>query len=94
MKQNGSLVKTLKDDTILEVFLNTPIKSVQNTVFELSFQGKVPDVIRRAGKNSKENIAYSMAQWYPKICEYDISSKSFTFEKIKNWVRKSKQIDF
>ena len=57
---------------ILEVFLNTPIKSGQKTVFELSFQGKVPDVIRRAGKNSKENIAYSMAQWYPKICEYDI----------------------
>ena len=72
LKQNGSLVKTLKDDTILEVFLNTPIKSGQKTVFELSFQGKVPDVIRRAGKNSKENIAYSMAQWYPKICEYDI----------------------
>ena len=31
----------------------------------------MPDVIRRAGKNSSEGVAFSMAQWYPKMAEYD-----------------------
>jgi hypothetical protein len=35
------------------------------------FKGQVPPVIRRAGKNSKEGVALSMAQWYPKMAEYD-----------------------
>ena len=28
-------------------------------------------MVRRAGKNSRDGIEYSMAQWYPKMCEYD-----------------------
>ena len=27
--------------------------------------------IRRTGRYNKENVAYSMTQWYPKMCEYD-----------------------
>ncbi|MDG1393449.1 MAG: M1 family metallopeptidase [Flavobacteriaceae bacterium] len=57
--------------TVLEVQLNTPIKSGEKVVFDMLFEGQVPPVIRRAGKNSKENVALSMAQWYPKMAEYD-----------------------
>ena len=71
LTQDGALVKTIYSETILEVILNKPIEPGESSVFELSFKGHVPDVIRRAGKNSSEGVAFSMAQWYPKMAEYD-----------------------
>ena len=32
---------------------------------------KFPVQIRRSGRNNKEGVALSMAQWYPKMAEYD-----------------------
>ena len=72
LTQDGALVKTIDSETILEVILNRPIEPGDSSVFELSFKGHVPDVIRRAGKNSSEGVAFSMAQWYPKMAEYDL----------------------
>ena len=72
LTQDGVLVKTIDAETILEVTLNKPIPPGGSSTFELNFEGHVPDVIRRAGKNSKEGIAFSMAQWYPKVAEYDV----------------------
>ena len=72
LTQDGALVKTIDSETILEVILNKPIEPGDSSVFELSFKGHVPDVIRRAGKNSSEGVAFSMAQWYPKMAEYDL----------------------
>ena len=72
LTQDGVLVKTVDSETILEVILNRPIEPGDSSVFELSFRGHVPDVIRRAGKNSSEGVAFSMAQWYPKMAEYDL----------------------
>ena len=72
LKQDGKPVQTKESGTILEVTLNEPLTSGQSTVLELEFEGHVPDVIRRAGKNSKEGVAFSMAQWYPKLSEYDV----------------------
>ena len=57
--------------TVLEVQLNTPIKSGDTAVFDMNFEGQIPPVIRRAGKDSEEKVALSMAQWYPKMAEYD-----------------------
>ena len=71
LTQDGALVKTINSETILEVILDRPIAPGDSSVFELSFNGHVPDVIRRAGKNSSEGVAFSMAQWYPKMAEYD-----------------------
>ncbi len=71
LTQDGVPVKTINSETILEVILNRPITPGSSSVFELSFNGHVPDVIRRAGKNSSEGVAFSMAQWYPKMAEYD-----------------------
>jgi hypothetical protein len=72
LRQNGTRVQTVAAETILEVTLNEPLPSGESTTLELDFEGQVPDVIRRAGKNSAEGVAFSMAQWYPKMAEYDI----------------------
>jgi len=72
LRQNGTRVQTVAAETILEVTLNEPLQSGESTTLELDFEGQVPDVIRRAGKNSGEGVAFSMAQWYPKMAEYDI----------------------
>jgi hypothetical protein len=72
LTQNGTLVQTEKAETILEVTLNEPLLPGESTILELNFEGQVPDVVRRAGKNSAEGVALSMAQWYPKMAEYDV----------------------
>ena len=71
LTHNKIPVKYTVVGTVLEVELNEPIKSGESAVFEMIFEGQVPPVIRRAGKNSKEGVALSMAQWYPKMAEYD-----------------------
>ena len=37
----------------------------------MEFEGQVPVQIRRSGRNNKGGVALSMAQWYPKLAEYD-----------------------
>ena len=71
LKQNGKSVKYEVIGTILKVTLNTPIKAGKKTTFDMEFQGQVPVQIRRSGRNNKEGVALSMAQWYPKLAEYD-----------------------
>lgn len=57
--------------TILEVDLPKPILPGRSTTFTLDFEGQVPLQIRRSGRNNAEGIELSMAQWYPKIAEFD-----------------------
>jgi hypothetical protein len=71
LKQNGGAVSFETVGTILEVQLNTPIKSGESVTFDMLFDAQVPVQIRRSGRNSKEDVALSMAQWYPKMAEYD-----------------------
>ena len=71
LTQNKVPLKYTVAGTVLEVQLNNPIKSGESATFEMTFEGQVPPVIRRAGKNSSEGVALSMAQWYPKMAEYD-----------------------
>ena len=70
-KQNGKNANTKVVGTILEVTLNEPIYPKSKTTFTLTFEGQVPLQVRRSGRNSEENVALSMTQWYPKIAEYD-----------------------
>ena len=37
----------------------------------MEFYVQTPAMIRRSGKNSEDNVAFSMSQWYPKLCQYD-----------------------
>jgi hypothetical protein len=71
LKQNGQPTRYKEVETILAVDLPEPILPGGKAVFEMEFEAQVPVLIRRAGRDSDEGIAYSMAQWYPKLCEYD-----------------------
>ena len=71
LKQNGVVVSHETVGTILEVKLNEPIKSGESVTLEMNFDAQVPVQIRRSGRNNKEGVAFSMAQWYPKLAEYD-----------------------
>lgn len=71
LKQNGENVSYLVDGTILKVSLNNAIKPGETVVFDMVFEGQLPVHIRRAGRNNEDNVAISMAQWYPKMAEYD-----------------------
>lgn len=71
LKQDGKAVQHHTEDTILEVALAQPILPGSKVVFEMEFEAQVPIQIRRSGRDNAEGIRYSMAQWYPKIAEYD-----------------------
>lgn len=71
LKQNGKAAIYSIDGTVLKVTLNEAIQSGEKVKFELTFEGQVPVHIRRAGRNSVDGVALSMAQWYPKMAEYD-----------------------
>ena len=71
LKQNGVTLKNELSETILEVLLSDPLGPGESTRLTLDFEGQVPKLVRRAGRNSAEGVALSMAQWYPKIAEYD-----------------------
>ncbi|MFD2563505.1 M1 family metallopeptidase [Aquimarina rubra] len=71
LKQNGQSVKYEVAGTVLEVMLNKPIAPGEKVTFLMDFDGQVPNQIRRSGRNSKEDVALSMTQWYPKMAEYD-----------------------
>jgi hypothetical protein len=57
--------------TILEVTLPTALSGNSQAIFEMEFKSQVPLQVRRSGRDNKEGIEFSMAQWYPKMCEYD-----------------------
>lgn len=71
IKQDGVEINSHVAGTVLEVDLNKPIRPGESTVFDMAFSGQAPLIIRRAGKQNKEGVALSMAQWYPKLAEYD-----------------------
>ena len=71
LTQDGEKLKTTLSGTILEVELKNPILPGKQTTFKMNFEGQVPLNVRRSGKNSSEGVVLSMAQWYPKLAEYD-----------------------
>ena len=71
MSQDGQKATFSHESTILKVPLPTPILPHSKTVLDMTFEGQVPVMIRRAGRNSPDGVALSMAQWYPKMVAYD-----------------------
>jgi len=70
-KQDGFDAVAKEIGTILEVTLTKPLLPNSKTKFTLDFDGQIPVHIRRAGRNNKEGVELSMAQWYPKMAEFD-----------------------
>lgn len=58
-------------ETIMDVFIPFFIEPGDTVNFYLEYESQVPLLIRRTGRDSEEGIAYSMAQWYPKLAQYD-----------------------
>ncbi len=71
LKQDGKDLTWNIEGTVMEVPLAKPLLPNTKTTFDMKFESQVPIQIRRSGRDSKEGIAYSMTQWYPKIAEYD-----------------------
>ncbi|MEN8798641.1 MAG: M1 family metallopeptidase [Flavobacteriaceae bacterium] len=71
LKQDGKEVTYHLEGTILEVSLDRPVAPGESSTMLMEFEGQVPLLIRRAGRNSKEGVALSMSQWYPKLAAYD-----------------------
>ncbi len=71
LTQDGNPTSYEVAGTILEVALPNPILPGASTELKMKFRGQVPLQIRRSGRDNREGISYSMAQWYPKLAEYD-----------------------
>lgn len=71
LKQDGKDITWNIEGTVMEVNLAKALLPNTKTTFDMKFEAQVPVQIRRSGRNSKEDIAYSMTQWYPKLAEYD-----------------------
>ncbi len=73
LKMNGRSQKYEVHETILEVTLDRPILPKTKVVFDMDFEAQVPLQIRRSGRdNPTTGVRYSMSQWYPKLCAYDV----------------------
>lgn len=71
LRQDDFVINFETEGTILEGTLKEPLMPGMSTVITLNWQSQIPVQIRRTGRDNDEGIAYSMAQWYPKLCEYD-----------------------
>jgi len=71
IKQGRDKLQYQVHGTILEVMLKKPVAPGQSVLIDINFESQVPIQIRRSGRDNKEGIDYSMAQWYPKLCNYD-----------------------
>ena len=69
--QDGRPVAFRVDDTVLRAELARPIPPGTSSTFEMRFHSQVPLQTRRSGRDSREGIDFSMAQWYPKLAQYD-----------------------
>jgi hypothetical protein len=57
--------------TVMKVNLPKPLHPNTSTTISFTYFEQIPKQTRRGGWMSSEGVEYSMAQWYPKIAEYD-----------------------
>lgn len=71
--QDGRPVAMEPMGTVMRIRLARPLLPGKSTTLLLDFNGQVPLQVRRSGRDNAEGVAYSMAQWYPKVAAYDRS---------------------
>ncbi len=71
VKQDGKKVKYTIDETVMRIQLNKPLIPGATTEITTDYDCQIPKFIRRSGYMSPEGIEFNMAQWYPKVAEYD-----------------------
>lgn len=68
---NGKAQRIHTEGTILEVDLSKAILPGETVEIDMKWDAQVPLQVRRSGRDNKEGVRLSMAQWYPKMVEYD-----------------------
>ncbi len=68
---NGAPFTVERLGTIIRLDLSKPLLPQERTTLEFEFVGQVPVQVRRSGRNNAQGVRYSMAQWFPKLCQYD-----------------------
>ena len=71
LTMNGEPCTVTIEETIIVAELPASILPGKHVDFKMTWNAQVPRQIRRSGWMNKEDIEYSMTQWYPKLCEYD-----------------------
>jgi len=57
------------DDTMMEVYLTTPLAPGATTQFDLSYGFNIPE--HGADRMGRDGTLYELAQWYPRMAVYD-----------------------
>ena len=72
-KYSGQGLKSIIDDTRLQIFLNEPLRSKQKAEISMEFEFLIPKngADRMGMFEAKEGIVYEIAQWFPRVCVYD-----------------------
>jgi hypothetical protein len=74
VKVDGQLQPFEINETIMEVTLKNAVKPNSTIKIEVAFEAQVPLQIRRSGRDNPETgVRFTMSQWYPKLCEYDVN---------------------
>ncbi len=68
---NGAAFTVERLGTIIRVDIAKPLLPQERITLDFTFEGQVPIQIRRSGRNNSQGVRYSMAQWFPKLCQYD-----------------------
>ncbi len=68
---NGQPASVHRFGTIARIDLAKPIQPGDTVQVAFHFRGQIPRLVRRAGRDNAQGIRFSMAQWYPKLCQYD-----------------------
>ena len=66
LKQDGNVLKYELSETILEVLLSQPLGPGESTRLTLDFEGQVPKLVRRAGRDSAEGWPFLWRNGIPK----------------------------
>ena len=72
-KYSGQGLKSIIDDSRLQIFLNEPLRSKQKAEISMEFEFLIPKngADRMGMFEAKEGIVYEIAQWFPRVCVYD-----------------------
>lgn len=71
LEQDGQKVEYEVNGTVLHVKFQRAIAPGDATMLHMKFNSQVPVQIRRSGRDNREDVEFSMAQWYPKLAVYD-----------------------
>ena len=72
LRQGSQELRFEVHHTILRAELFEALAPGDSTELQMEFESQIPKQTRRNGRDNAEGVDYSMAQWYPKLCEYDV----------------------